>query len=331
MSILDSLKKATGLGLSPDESYTRAYEKAVLLGPSKFGDAVALFEEAAKKAAEKGNAQLNARALANARLYAFITSGEVTVLPELAQLLRGLPEIEKIGSRNEMLPAATVAAEVEARIAEAKADALPFGSTARAVAHGAVADVFKGIFSSGLQTYKFKATDAHVETAQERFFYHQGMAAFHMARGTATSNPEVAAEHIAKSLSAFRQAKDERWAGDAQTLLSNYRLRRTCWMCHREFQGGDVHFRSYPASVNSYAVDIVKKLSQDASSLDAGAGAIVLCLPCGSAVENQADLFARERTAELREETNRAVGALNDAIRTLTNRIADLERFSHHH
>jgi hypothetical protein len=328
---MDSLKKATGLGLTADESYARAYEKAVLLGPTKFGEAVRLFDEAATKAAEKGNPALQARALANARLYAFITSGDDGVLPELARLLRGITEIEQIGSRTEMLPAATVAAEIEARIAEAKADALPYGSASRATAHTAVADVFKTIFSSGLQTYKFKAADAHIESAQERFFYHQGMSFFHLARGAATSNPETAAEHIAESLAAFRQAKDEPWAGQAQTWLSNYRLRRTCWMCHREFQGGDVHFRSYPAAVHSYAVDVVKQLAQDASSLDESAGCVVLCLPCGSAVEKQADRFAQQRTTELREETNKVIGALNDAVLALNNRIKDLERTAHRH
>ena len=103
MGLMDSLKKATGLGLSAEESYARAFEKAVLLGPAKFGEAVALFDEAAKKAAEKSNPALQARALANARLYAFITTGDVGVLPELAQLLRGITEIEQIGSRTEML------------------------------------------------------------------------------------------------------------------------------------------------------------------------------------------------------------------------------------
>ena len=34
MALLDSLKKATGLGLSPQELFERAYEKGVLLGDS---------------------------------------------------------------------------------------------------------------------------------------------------------------------------------------------------------------------------------------------------------------------------------------------------------
>ena len=46
MGLMDSLKKATGLGLNAGEHYDRAYEKAVLLGAANFPKAVELFDAA---------------------------------------------------------------------------------------------------------------------------------------------------------------------------------------------------------------------------------------------------------------------------------------------
>ncbi len=53
MGFLDKVKSATGLGLSPAESYHRAYEKGVLLGnyaaaSEMFGKAAEKFQEAAQ-------------------------------------------------------------------------------------------------------------------------------------------------------------------------------------------------------------------------------------------------------------------------------------------
>src|SRR3954468_17814970 len=99
MGFMDSLKKATGVGLNANEHYDRAYEKGVLLGPEKFaeaGGAVAgggaaeaggVGETAARRGAESGDVQTQTRPLANPRLYGFITSGNVRLLPDLYQLL----------------------------------------------------------------------------------------------------------------------------------------------------------------------------------------------------------------------------------------------------
>ena len=66
MGLLDSLKKATGVGLNGSEHYERAWEKGVLLGPAKYGDAAAMFDTAQKKAAEAQDVGTAARARANA-------------------------------------------------------------------------------------------------------------------------------------------------------------------------------------------------------------------------------------------------------------------------
>jgi hypothetical protein len=77
---MESLKKATGVGLSASEHYDRAFEKVVLLGPSNYEKAVELFEAAAKKPARRATASPRTRATANAALYKFITTGDQAAL-----------------------------------------------------------------------------------------------------------------------------------------------------------------------------------------------------------------------------------------------------------
>src|SRR3954451_19565253 len=168
MGFMGSLKKATGVGLNANEHYDRAYEKGVLLGPEKFTEAVGLFETAARKAAESGDVQTQTRALANSRLYGFITSGDVRLLPDLYQLLSQLTEIEQIGSRSEMMPAETLRAEVEARLVEQELGRIAAEAyRARAEGHRKAAAVFQRFFTSPLVTYPYQRPDAHVGTAQE--------------------------------------------------------------------------------------------------------------------------------------------------------------------
>jgi hypothetical protein len=92
-------------------------------------------------------------------------------------------------------------------------------------------------------------------------------------------------------------------------------------MCHRELQGAGSHFRAYPAVVTPYVVALVKKLGQDASSLGADRGEIVLCVPCGSVIERQADAYASRRVEPLAERLE----ALRAAFDALQLRIAKLE------
>lgn len=325
MSLLESIKKGTGIGLTHSEHYQRAYERGVLLGPAKYAEAASLFEEAARRAAQANDAFLQARATANAALYAFIASGKPQYLTSLAQALPHLQDIEVIGSPTETMPAAALMAEVAARLVEVEIgqmnanDHFPL-----AAAHDRAAAAFKAFFMAPLVTYRFQSSDPHVETAQSRFFYHQGLSAWHQALGTVASSPEAAAEHMGKALAAFRQCDDARWSDEAQSWLANCRMKRTCWMCHRELQGGTVHFKSYPATVTPYVATVVTQLGQDASTLDAR-GFVVLCTPCGSVVERQAEAYANLRAQELRAHYDAQIAALNAAIANLSARVNALQ------
>lgn len=332
MGIVDSLKKATGVGLKPVEHYDRAYEKGVLLGPSKYGEAISLFENAAKRAAEAGDTELASRALANARLYGFVTTGSFDFLQPLMDALQGLSQIEQVGSRSEMVDAPNLVAELEGRVAEEELKRLSVSAHARRVEiHLRAGEAFKRIFTAKLVTYRHRSEDAHTDAAQARFFLHQGLAAYNQAAAAVLSDPDGAAEHMARAQNAFRQCHDERWAKEAQNWLANCRSRRTCWMCHRQVQGAGIHFRSFPAQLSPYVGGVVTALGQDASSIDLSESTLVLCTPCGSALERQADLFAERRADEVRRELGDRVSVLTQAVQSLLARIAYLESVSHRH
>lgn len=332
MGLMDSLKKATGLGLSHAEHFDRAYEKAVLLGEANYGKAVELFEVAAKKAAEAGDRSLEARSRANAALYQYITSGSEQCLVTLKQTLPEVPQIERIGSKSDTMESGPLLGEVEARLAESAAGRISsddYPTLARA--HLACTEAFKKIFDKPLVTYKYQASDGHRETAQERFFYHQGRASWCQAVSEVATNPETAAEHMSRALNAFRQCSDADWSQRAETWRTNCRQKRTCWACHREFQGSEIHFRTFPANVMPYAMSVVQALGQDVSAADADSKQLVLCEPCGSVIERLADRFAMKRTQELREEVQAALGEHERAIRALLSRVEALEAIAHRH
>lgn len=332
MGLMDSLKKATGIGLSHSEHFDRAYEKAVLLGEANYVKAAELFENAAKKAAEAGDSALEAHARANSALYGYITSGNEQYLVALRENLKNVPQIERIGSKSETVDSAPLLGEVEARLTESAMTRVPAtDNVALAKAHIACSEAFKKIFNEPLVTYKYQHVDGHRETAQSRFFYHQGLASWSQAVSDVATSPETAAEHMSRALNAFRQCGDTKWAEQADAWRSNCRQKRTCWVCHREFQGATIHFRTFPANVSPYAAAVVQSLGQDASSIDVAARALVLCDPCGSAVEGVADAFATRRTQELRREVQTVLAQHQSAIAELSNRVQALERTAHRH
>ena len=332
MGFMDSIKKATGLGLTPEQHYARAYEKAILLGEGKYTDAVALFQTAADKAREAQDEPAANRATANAALYGFVTGK--TAFVDLHQALSLVDEIEQIGSQTEMMATAPIVKELSVRMIEDEADHCS-SESAKAGAHRKAAAAFKTIFSTTLWTYQYRPAVKHNDTGQARFFSHLGRASWHDAMDAAMHNPETAAEHMAKAMNAFGQCDDEEWSAKAQAWLKRCRVRRSCWMCHREFQGDSLHFRSFQADIRPYALAVVDSLGQDTSSLNIESQSVILCGPCGSTVEHAADRLATQRVNELRVELltalNARFGQIDQSISTLASRLESVERISHRH
>lgn len=125
MGLFDSIKKTakdiTGLGLSADEQYKRAYQKGVFLNPPNYKAAAENFLKAAEKFAEGGNAEMVKRSQANAALYSFVDSKDRGQLEGVFNALSALTSIEHIGSETEMVETAPLLAELGALISEVHA------------------------------------------------------------------------------------------------------------------------------------------------------------------------------------------------------------------
>ena len=339
MGLFDKVKKATGLGLTPTEHYDRAFEKGVLLGPENFTAAIGMFEKAATKAEEAGESDIAQRARANAALYQFVTSGDMGALSTLQTAMQGLTEIEQVGSRQDMMPTAPLDGEITARLVEAHADQTDSTDHINSsAAHNRAAGAFKPIFNQELFTYQYHGSGLHLGHAKDRFFYHSGMAAWHDAVNAASLNPETAAEHMGKALNLFKQCSDEPWASRSQDWLQKCRLKRTCWVCSREFQGEGIHYNHYSATIPPYVTQVVQNLGQDETMLDAPNERLVLCSTCGSVVERIADNYATMRMDELRNELIPVIETLtgriaqNEAnIQTLASRLSRVESSAHRH
>lgn len=330
MGLFDSLKKATGLGLDAQGAYDRAYEKGVLLGEDHYSDAADLFTKAVDKAEDQDEAELADRAKANAALYAFVVGGGLEPLKTLRGLLGRFPEIEQVGSKSEMMATAPLLAEVSARLQEAEVGGLS-SSSALAEAHDRAAADFKGIFNNELLTYRWHATDQHVNKASDRFFFHTGMAQWHRAAATITADPHVAAEHMAKALGGFKNAQDTAWAAKADEWLIRGRAGRTCWMCHREFQGLGIHFDAVSALIHPYVIKRVEELGQDINAVDYDRDQVILCTPCQTAVYRMAEGVATELVQAVRAEMATALAERDAALSALDSRLRRVESVAHTH
>lgn len=304
MGFFDSIKKATGLGLNAEEHYSRSWEKSVLLGPAKYGEAVALFQRAATKADKAGDVALAQRARANAHLYGFVATGNEEHLVKLREYLEGLEQIEQVGSRAETMSATELAQELDARAAELRASGKR-DSRALAQAHAAAAASFKKIFPNTLITYKYHSPDQHNETAQSRYFLHEGLAAWHQANVVAGRDPHGASGELSRAIQFFNQAGDDAWSQRANGWSVKLKKRRPCWVCHREFQGEDLHFEAASAEVSAYTMAVLAKLPEGTDAADPDGQKVMLCAPCASVVRRLADTIAQARTQELREEIAR--------------------------
>lgn len=99
----------------------------------------------------------------------------------------------------------------------------------------------------------------------------------------------------------------------------------------RKATGLGLSAKEQPSQTPPYAADVVAKLGQDVSSIDVGSGAVVLCTPCGKAVEFQADLYATRRTAELRQEIEDEIAAVRSELAALEAAVDRLVSLAHTH
>jgi hypothetical protein len=323
---LNKAKHITGLGLDPNELYERAFEKGVLL--IKFDDAADIFDKASKKFMENGNQVMSAQAAANSLLYRYLATGDTNVIMPLQQTLQGIQQIEAIGSKTEMMSVGTLAAELDCRLVEvAIVDAQNDIVKSRDL-HKLARDKFQAIIRNPLITYNSRpAIDGHNDKAEMRLFYHGGMLSYYEAMTKKDVDPSAASDDLSLANQSFKRCNDQKWQQTITTLLDNWRISRTCWLCHRDMQGYQLHFSMCHAYVTPYTERILQKAKEDNSTIDIAKNRIAVCTPCGSMVTfkavEEADKVRQELNAKLAE-TMRIIGALE-------NRINRLEHMAHHH
>jgi len=324
MSFVDKVKGATGLGLTPDEAYHRAYEKGVLLG--KYEAASEMFGSAAEKFEQMGHSQRAHQARANQFLYDFAVKKDQLLIDQILPHLKALHEIEELGSETERVSATELAAELEARKFENAAFASGQKPQEALHFHNKAADLFQSILKARLKTYKMLPAEDHNDTAEERFFLHRGQAAFYQAILVQDADPVAATERLNEAALAFRRAKDETLRSKMEGIATNLRIKRTCWFCHREMQGLGLNINYYKAAITRYGSDLLAELGQDSTTIDHLRQVVAVCLPCATMIQHQADELARARTEQLRAEMNARVSEIASAINDLSSRVRSLEK-----
>lgn len=323
---LDKAKHLTGVGLDQNELYVRAFEKGVLL--KKFGEAADTFDKASKKYVEGGNPMMAVQATANSLLYRYLATGDVRLVPPLLQTFQSLQQIEAIGSQTEMMAVAPLGAELDCRLVEsAIAQAQNDIIKARDL-HKLARDKFQTIMRNPLITYNYlPAADGHNDRAETRFFFHSGMYSFYEAMVKKGSDPSAASDDLSLANQSFKRCNDQKWQQTVSKLLANWRISRTCWLCHREMQGYELHYSMCHAEVTPYTKILMEKAKEDSATINVEKKQIAVCTPCGSMVTfkalEEADKVRQELTAKLNQAMN--------SIQVLENRVSRLERISHHH
>jgi hypothetical protein len=325
---LGKAKDITGLGLGHNELYARAFTKGVLL--KKFLEAADMFDKAARKFAESGNPQMENQAAANALLYRYLATGDPNCLLPLLQRLQSLPQIEEIELQTNFMPTAPLIAElacreVEARILGAQNDIL----TSRDL-HKVASEKFQAILRNPLITYipgRQPAADGHNQSAEVRFFYHSGMYKFNEAMTKKDLNPALAVGDLSEAKKYFTRCNDQHWLPIIAMRLEHWSKQTTCWICHREVQGYELHYSLYQASVAPYWGEVLKtREKEDQTSWNQVSQQIAVCTPCGSMVTLRAQMEADKVRQELNARVDNVVRQMEARMNELENKI----RWHHH-
>lgn len=330
---MGGLMKKMGFNLEDDELYARAFQKGVLL--NQFAIAADLFDKSAKRYTEKGNQLMSAKAAANALLYRYLVTKDIQQVTPLLQALlqslqnlqqQGVQEIEEIRSQTTFISIPELCAELDCRLVEVAIIQAQNDQLRCHDLHKIASDKFQAMRNLQLKTYAIVPSgDEHTDKAISRFLFHSGMYSYYEAMLKKNYDPSAASDDLSKANQAFKSCNDQKWQQKVTTLLNNWRVTRTCWICHRDMQGYELHFSMCHADVTPYARMLLEKASQESVNVDAKQ--IAVCTPCGSMVmykaQHEADIVRRELNVKLDNAMN--------LIQSLNERVNRLERMSHHH
>jgi hypothetical protein len=319
-----NVKDISGVGLDADEQFDRAYKRGVFLQPPDYSSAIDSFISASEKYHKDGNQLMASRSNANAALYHLVESEDPAELSETIEAMGDLAEIEKIGSQREMVPTAPLITEMKALIHEFAATNAS-ATSSKFEEYQNAGNTLAQLGNSPLEfSERFKFPGPH-DNAMVRGLYNLGLSDYHKALSVVMKSPSEAHNLMQKAAGQFQQVRISsvdahlgEWESTTQTYLDRIQLKRHCWLCSREMQGSGVFFDYYPAKIEEYHVQILEELQEDSGMLENGK--LVLCTVCGSAIEKQADRYARHRTEELKKW----------ASEILTNHGSRLDKLEHH-
>lgn len=310
---------------SSEELYREAFHKGVLLGESQFPKAVALFDKAATKAKKENQWEIADKAAANGRLYDFLSRGQTMALHQLEDNLKGLNEIEEIGSEMRKMPVQPLLHEIRARLWERDylSNAQYQEPPSRMKSLETLAKSFKYLMDQDLITYHWQPEREGGKSARERFLYYEGQLAITKSQVLADSDPDAAAQAAARALNSFKQGDYTQGIDPCHRQLQDLRMKRKCWVCQREFQGSGLHFAFYAVGMTPYVRETLESDPRAMASADLKTKTIVLCLVCSSSIKNLAKSMANQQLAGLKAEMERQFEQNRRMIDDLRAQIAD--------
>jgi hypothetical protein len=323
MGFLDKVKDATGIGLTADEQYRRAYEKGVFLQPPDYSAASKHFSTAAEKFRKDGNVAWADRAEANALMYRLVESHDFSLLPALQKALERIGEIERPASQEETVATLALIDELRAIQSERRAETVP-DLAAKASEYRNAAVLVTRLGTMPLTFADRLGLKGPTDKALMRGAYYGALADYHSAFDTIATSPGKAQDSLAKAAAGFRHSQQPELLDMVEAQIDDISTKRHCWTCGREMQGRNHHFRYYPAATAEYHRHVVEARKEDVGMLDRG-GSVTLCAVCGSAIERQADAYASRRAGEVQAWAREAFANQAAEIAALRSRVSSLE------
>jgi hypothetical protein len=138
-------------------------------------------------------------------------------------------------------------------------------------------------------------------------------------KGDAVADPQpnAAIPHYMLATRALRAARRYREESEVRAKLIGMRMTRRCWFCGRLVQGAN-HFTSLHANVTKYFENLLVENKEDLRVCDENM--IYVCMPCASAVSNEAEKRARLYYDDAMRCINRLTSEVQ-ALKSLLSRV----------
>lgn len=228
-----------------------------------------------------------------------------------------------------MVPTAPLVAELKALQLEHQAEQME-SSGEKKQAYAQASDFLMTMGMESLSFAELLGVSGPIDKGLLRAFYYGALSDYYSALTKVTVSPARAHDYLQKSAVRFRQAGVSDWPSKVESYMDQVKTKRHCWLCGREMQGRNIFFQYYPANITSYHRKFIELSGDDLGMLDTE-GSVTLCTVCGSAIENQADIYATKRANEVREWITQSLQSHEETLKTHSERLRQLENLAHSH